>query len=683
MLMPLTQETRSLKLKSPLGEDVLLLIGVKGQEELSRLFRFELELLSTDDNVKATDVVGKNVTFSINLADGSPRFFNGFVSQFGSGEEHEGRRTYRAEVVPWLWFLSQTSDCRIFQNKTVPQIIEQLFGDLSFSDYEINLQQQHPPREYCVQYRESDFDFASRLMEEEGIFYYFRHEDGKHVLVLADHKGAYFDCKENSVDYPTDWGSRSLRDHLTSWVHEFSFRPGRWAQTDYNFTTPSTSLMSQSKTVLKVPGLDKYEVYDYPGTFPDKGVGGALTKLRMEEVESAHDIVQASSLCKTFTPGGRFTIGSHPSSDEEGKSYVVRSINHEAHEIMSYEAGAAAPFEYSNKFTCIPDTVVFRAPRKTTKPVVHGVQTAVVVGPAGEEIYTDEFGRVKVQFHWDREGKKDENSSCWVRVSQIHAGNGFGSMNLPRMGEEVILSFLEGNPDRPIITGRVYHKESMPPYGLPDSKIICGMKSKTYKGSGYNEYCMDDTPGKELIREHGQYDKDSTIEHDLREHVLNNRSRDVSVNETVSIGSNQSISVGADRKVDVGGKQTITVGGNHSESIGANHELTISAQQSTSISSSQKIVVGADRTTSINANDQLNVSSKLTIGAGGDIEISSDSKITLTVGGSSITIEDAKISIKSTTVLIEGDAKVETKAAQIVSQATGNQEITGALVKIN
>ena len=682
--MTLTQETRSLKLKTPLGDDVLLLTGFKGHEELSQLFRFELDLISDDDNVRAPDVVGKNITFSISMADGSPRFFNGFVTQFGAGDERQGRRTYRAEVVPWLWFLSQTADCRIFQNKKVPQIIEQIFGDLGFSDYEPNFQQPHLPREYCVQYRETDFEFISRLMEEEGIFYYFRHEDGKHTLVLADHKGAYYDCEENSVDYPTNTTSQALQDHLTSWVHQFSFRPGRWAQTDYNFTTPSTSLMSQSKTVLKIAGMDKYEIYDYPGSFPDKGAGTALTKLRMEEVESAHDVVQGSAQCKSFTPGGRFTIGSHPSSDEEGKSYVIRSIDHEAEETLAYETGAAISVKYANRFTCNPDSVVFRAPRQTRKPVVHGVQTAVVVGPPGEEIHTDEYGRVKVQFHWDREGKKDENSSCWVRVSQSHGGSGFGAMNIPRMGEEVILSFLEGNPDRPIITGRVYHKESMPPYGLPDAKVICGMKSKTYKGSGYNEYIMDDTPGGELIREHGQYDKDSTIEHDLREHVLNNRSRDVSVNETVSIGSNQSISVGADRSVSVGGKQTITVGANHSESIGANHEQVIAAEQSTSIGSTQKVVVGATRNTSINADDQLNVSGKLTIGAGGDVEISSGSKITLTVGGSSITIEDAKITIKAAaTVTIEGDAKVEVKSAMITSQAMGNHEITGAMVKIN
>jgi type VI secretion system secreted protein VgrG len=388
------------------------------------------------------------------MADNSPRFFNGMVSQFGAGGEHEGRRSYRAEVVPWFWFLSQTTDCRIFQNKSVPEIVEQIFGDLGFSDYELNLQLDHPQGEYFVQYRESDFDFVARLLEEEGIFYYFRHEEDKHVLVLADHKGAYVDCAENTVDFPPSVGGRAMVDHITSWEHQYAFKTGKWAQTDYNFQTPSTSLMSQTKTMLKIPGMDKYESYDYPGRFLDKGRGAAVIKLRMEEIEASHNTVRGASQCKSFTPGGRFNIGVHQSSDEEGKAYVISEIRHEAHEPMGYETGAESGLEYANQFACIPDDVVSRPARRTVRPVVHGVQTAVVVGPPGEEIYPDEFGRVKIQFHWDREGKRDENSSCWVRVSQTHAGPGFGAINIPRIGEEVVVSFLEGDPDRPLITHR-------------------------------------------------------------------------------------------------------------------------------------------------------------------------------------------------------------------------------------
>jgi type VI secretion system secreted protein VgrG len=456
--MVLKQATRSLKVRTPLGEDVLLLTGFSGEEAVSQLFRFELTLISDDNAIPMGDIVGLGVSFSVTMTDGSPRWFHGVVNQFGCGGELEGRRSYRAEVVPWLWFLSQTTDCRIFQNKTVPQIIEQIFADLGFQDFETNLQLEHPTWEYCVQYRETDLEFVSRLIEEEGIFYYFRHEEGKHTLVLADHTGAYFDCQENSVDFPSNVGQRALTDHITSWVHEYSFRSGKCAQTDYNFQTPSTSLMSQSKTVLKLKNMDKFEQYDYPGRFIDKSRGTALLKLRMEEVEAAHNTVRGESQCKSFTPGGRFTIGVHQSSDEEGKAYVITSIRHEAHEPMGYETGAESGLDYGNRFTCLPEEVVARPSRRSAKPIVHGVQTAVVVGPPGEEIYPDKYGRVKVQFHWDREGQQDENSSCWVRVSQTHAGPGFGAINIPRIGEEVIVSFLEGDPDRPIITGRVYHE---------------------------------------------------------------------------------------------------------------------------------------------------------------------------------------------------------------------------------
>jgi type VI secretion system secreted protein VgrG len=283
---------------------------------------------------------------------------------------------------------------------------------------------------------------------------------------------------------------------------------------------------------------------------------------------------------------------------------------------------------------------------------------------------------VKVQFHWDREGKKDENSSCWMRVSQIHAGKGFGAISIPRIGEEVIVSFLEGDPDCPIITGRVYHAENMPPYGLPDSKVISGIKSNSTKGGGgYNEYVMDDTKGKELIREHGQYDKDSTIENDLREHVLNNRSRDVSVDEKVTIGSNQSISVGSNR--------TISVGSNQEVGIGSNQTTTIGSNDTTSIGAKQEIAIGASRSISISANDELTVGGTQKIGVAGPIEISSDASITLTVGASTITIEPASISLKSTKITIEADAAVETKGATITSQAMGINEVKGGTVKLN
>ena len=696
--MPLTQQERMLKLTTPLGEDVLLLTGFTGQEEISRLFRFQLEMISDNNAITAADIVGKNITFSVELSDGSPRFFNGFVNQFAAGDEHEGRRNYRAEVVPWLWFLTQTADCRIFQKKKIGDIIETIFGDLGFSDYKFDLQVSHKEWEYCVQYRETDFNFVSRLMEQEGVSYWFKHDDGKHEMVISDHKGAYYDLTEKEVEYPPNVGGVAITDHITSWEHCYEFRPGKWAQTDYNFKTPSTNLMSNEPSIVSLPGIDKYEIYDYPGEYPDKGAGKTETKLRMEEEEVAHDVVQASSQCKSFSPGGKFKITVHRCSSEEGKSFAVTKIRHSATEPMAYETGGlAVGSDYNNSFTCIPDSVVFRPARITPKPLVSGVQTAVVTGPAGEEIYPDEFGRVKVQFHWDREGKKDENSSCWIRVSQIHAGKSFGGIDIPRIGEEVIVDFLEGDPDRPIIIGRVYHAESMPPYGLPGAKNISGLKSNSsLGGGGYNEYVLDDTKGNELIREHGQFDKDSTIENDLREHVLNDRSRDVTNNETIAIGVDRTETVGSNESLTVGANKTISIGANHSETIGSNMTIsigsmlteTVGINYAETVGAAMELTVGAAMTQTIGAVFALSVGAAMMQSVGGPLSVNVGGSKSLNVGASlsekvaashSISV-GAAYSLKAKTISMVAADKItlKTGGASITMESGGKITIKGS-----
>ena len=666
--MALKQEHRMLQLSTPLGTDELLLTAFQGGEELSRLFRFDLELLSDNNGIKNSDIVGQNVTFRVRQADDSYRPFNGFVSRFVAGDEdREGRRAYRAMVVPWLWFLTRTSDCRIFQNKTVPQILEQIFGDLGFSDYELRLSGNHPQREYCVQYRETDFAFVSRLMEEEGIYYFFRHNQDNHKMVLSDSTSAYEDCAENEVDYPSDFGNVAFEDHITSWEHGYEFRSGKWAQTDYNFTTPSTSLMTNSPSKLDLPGIDQYEHYDYPGGYRQNGDGSPLTDIRMEEEEVEYDIVQATSKCKSFTPAGKFKIRQHRCSSEQGQTFVITSLQHSAQEAQAYETGEAVERDYENSLTCIPDSVTFRPARTTPRPSIHGVHTAVVTGPAGEEIYPDEFGRVKAQFHWDREGQFDENSSCWIRVSQVHAGKGFGAIDLPRIGEEVMVAFEEGDPDRPIIAGRLYHAENMPPFGLPDNKTTSGLKSKTHQGEGYNEIALDDTQGAEELRIHGQYDMNTTVENDQTTTVHNNRTDLVDVDDSETVGAKQTISIGSDQSTTVGNDQTLNVSANRTMDVGADQTTTI----------------GSNRSGSIGANDELTVGGAQNIGVSGAIEISSDTSITLTVGGSTLKIEPASVSIASPTITIEGSAKVEVKGAVITSQASGINEITGATVKLN
>jgi type VI secretion system secreted protein VgrG len=637
--MPMKQASRRLAVQTPLGDDVLVLAAFAGREEISRLFSYQLELISDNNAVSAQQIVGKNVTFSVAMADGSPRHFNGFVSRFAAGDEDLGhRRNYRAEVVPWLWFLTRTSDCRIFQSKSAPDIIKQIFQDLGFSDFKLQLSGKHPQRDYCVQYRETDFNFVSRLMEEEGIFYFFKHEQGKHTLVLADQKSAYVDCTENQVDYPRDPGSRAIEDHITHWEHRYEFRTGKWAQTDYNFETPSTRLMTNESTTVSLPDAKKYEFYDFPGTYAKKDDGSGLTKLRMEEEEVEYDVVQAASNCRSFTPGGKFKIRHHISKSEEGKGYVISAIQHAARE--HFETGEAVGFDYQNSFACIPDSVVFRPPRATPRPMIHGVQPAVVTGPGGEEIYPDKYGRVKVQFFWDREGKHDDKSSCWIRVSQDYAGKQWGNVTIPRIGQEVLVSFLEGDPDRPIITGRVYNAEQMPPYPLPSKKMVSGLKSNsTPGGGGYNEYIFDDTKGNELIREHGQFDKDSTIEHDLREHVLRDRHRDVTRDETTVIGNNQTNTIHANRTETVDKDETITIHGNRTETVDKNETIAIHGGRTENVDKDENITIGGGRTENVSKDESI------TIGGGRTENVGKDESITIGGGRTENVSKDESITI--------------------------------------
>lgn len=334
--MALQQQNRSLHLTTSLGKDVLLLTSFSGTEEMSRLFRYQLELISDDVGIKPQDIVGTAVGWSSELPSGSRRHWNGYVSQLARGDvDDKGRRNYRVEVVPWLWFLTQTSDCKIFQDKKIPDIIGEVLGDFAFADYKPDFQLDHKKWEYCVQYRETDFNFLSRLMEQEGIFYYFKHRDGAHQMVITDHKNGYDSLPESKVDFPVDTGSSAIADHLTSWERRFQYVSGKYAQRDFNFKTPSTDLKVESKTVVDLPDIAKYELYDYPGEYPDKEAGGAETKLRMEAEESRHDVVNGTSLCKTFQVGGTFEVGDHRDTAEQGAKLVITSIHHAASESMA------------------------------------------------------------------------------------------------------------------------------------------------------------------------------------------------------------------------------------------------------------------------------------------------------------------------------------------------------------
>ena len=595
--MAVTQETHRISISTPLGKDVLLLRGFSGSEAISQLFHLDLDLLSENDSIKFPDVVGTNVTLHANTADGTQRHWNGFISRFSQGPQERRLTAYRAQMVPWLWFLTRTADCRIFQNQKVPDIIQKIFTDLKFHDFELRLYGTYTPRDYCVQYRETDFNFVSRLMEEEGICYYFDHQDGKHVLVLADDAPAHKPCPNQPTARYSFYGPGATyqEDLVTEWHCHEEFRTGAWSQTDYNFETPSTSL------AVTVNGNNPYEIYEYPGEHLIRPQGDRLARIRLQEQTAPCIVSHGASMCRNFRSGFLFTLEDHYRRDWN-QSYLITALQHTAAQAGNYEVGAAGGEEmtYRNSFECIPASTPFRPPRVTPEPFVQGCQTAVVVGPGGEEIYTDKYGRVKVQFYWDREGKKNENSSCWIRVSHPWAGQGWGSVAIPRIGQEVIVDFLEGDPDRPIITGRVYNAEQMPPFGMPGGAVVSGVKSNSTKGGGgYNEISLNDTKGTELINIHAQYDQQKKVEHDERVNIGHDRAEEVGNDETITIDHDRTEEVKHDERITIGNDKHelvvrdrfLEVDRNKSESVVANKTISVGGQHDESIGGSMSISV--------------------------------------------------------------------------------------------
>jgi len=605
-----TQATRHIAIETPLGEDVLLLQSFSAHEEVSRLSEFNLDLLSEDYEINFDDIIGQNVTISMELPKGGKRYWNGFINRFVQGVSTSTQfAQYRATMVPWLWFLTRTSDCRIFQEMTVPDIVKQIFNDLGFSDIEDRLSGGYQTCPYCVQYRETDFDFVSRLMEQEGIYYYFIYEQDKCTIVLCDSLSKHDPYENyNKVNFTPDTQSSSQQERINTWTVEQSVQPGKITHTDYNFEKPSTSLMSTEED-QKNHARAGYEIYDYPGDYSEKADGDKYAKVRMEELTRAHEICVGQADSRGMCAGFMFTLSKHTRRDQN-RQYLIVSTDYQAAAEDYETSGGQGPI-CSCSFAAIPSNVQFRPARTTPKPIIQGTQTAMVTGPPGEEIYTDKHGRVKVQFHWDREGAYDENSSCWVRVSQVHAGKGFGGIDIPRVGEEVIVSFMEGDPDRPLITGRVYNAEVMPPFGLPAEKVVSGMKSNsTPGGGGYNEITMDDTAGKENMIIHAQYNQNTTVENDRTTTIVNG-------NDTVKVEAGE-------RSVTVRGDTILTVqAGNRTVSVSAGENNITAAAKSTITSPVVEI-----------GNNIIKISGTvIELSAGGSSIVMDASGVTISTGG--------------------------------------------------
>ncbi len=454
---------------------------------------------------------------TVNLQDGGERKIHGLVRRFAQMGQQEDLTFYSVELVPWLWFLTLSQDCKVFQNKSVLDIVQEVFDGLGYTDYELRCSQTYAPREYCVQYRETHFNFVSRLLEEEGIFYFFEHTQDTHTLVLADLNSTCQPCPaQDAVRMAVEEGPWQDEDVVTSISLESAVHLGKVTLRDYDFTRPSLNLETAAESE------DWEEVYDYPGHYVELDEGARYAQLLLEEGACGGQVVRGASNCRAFVSGHKFTLEEHYRADAN-QEYLLLHVSHRA-EAGDYRSWDTASTEYNNTFVCIPSATPYRPPRRSRKPRIHGSQTAVVVGPAGEEVYTDEYGRIKIQFYWDRLGQRDQNSSLFVRVVSFWAGKGYGSISIPRIGNEVIVDFLEGNPDAPIVTGSVYNAEQAVPFALPGAGIQMGMKSRTSPGGGgSNEITMTDTAGEEKITIHAQYDMGTTVEHDETQTVNNDR----------------------------------------------------------------------------------------------------------------------------------------------------------------
>ncbi len=565
----LTQDNRLIAVETSLGKDHFLLTGFSGQESVSQLFQFDLEMLSDDDAAEHTELVGQNLTFSICPRNGTRSFFNGFISQFSAAEKVEDRaRLYRARIVPWLWFLTRAANSRIFQNQNVVDIAKQIFADHGFNDYVFQLQRSYQPYEYKVQYRETDFNFVSRLLEHEGIFYFFRHENGKHTAVFGDAAIAFAPGELARVSFASiaDW------EHIQGWHHAYEFQTGQWTLTDYDFKKPQADLTAGQPTVIANPIMKKYEFFDYPGQYLTKDAGQGLARTRIEMEEAAYHIVNGVSMVPSLRSGESFTLADHPVPSENGASYALLSIHHDARDTSYFQAENAS--SYTNSFVCLPAKTVFRPPRVTPVPVVHGPQTATIVGPKGEEIHTDEYGRVKVQFRWDRYGKADEKSTIFLRLAQSWAGNKWGAQTLPRIGMEAIVEFLEGDPDKPIVTGCLNNAAMMPPDPLPDNKTRTVFRTQsTPKSSGFNEFSFEDKAGKEQVFLRGERDQDVRIKNDAREWIGNDRHLIVTKSQREKVGSGKHLTITGDQNEKVSGTVSLAAEGDLHQKIDQNAAL--------------------------------------------------------------------------------------------------------------
>jgi len=764
--MAITLANRPFRLTTPLGPDKLLPVEFSGTEEVSKLFEFRLSMLAENaTKIEFDKIIGQKIAVEIDMPGHKTRYFHGICNSFAEGRRDASFTRYKMEIVPQFWLLTRRTQCRIFQQINVPDILKQV---LKGFDVKYELHGKYLERDYCVQYRESDFSFASRLMEEEGIYYYFQHDKNGHTQVIADTPQGHADVP----DFPKaifDEARGGNRDDMrvTDWEKVQELRSGKVTLWDNCFELPQQPLEAQ-KTIheavpvgkvthkLKVADNDKLELYDYPGAYAQRfdGVdpGGGdragdlkkifedntrVAKLRVEQEATESLEIRGTSNCRQFTAGQKFTLERHFNADG---AYVLTGVTHTAKMGADYRTGEGDILSYENQFTCIPVALPFRPSLVMPKPTVAGTQTATVVGPAGEIITCDKYGRVKVQFHWDRHGKKDAKSSCWVRVSQNWGGANWGGMFIPHHGQEVIVDFEEGDPDRPLIIGRVYNAETMPPLELPANK-----SKSAIRDHGGNEIIMEGHGGVQQIKIHSPH-KNTTLTmgaprnppegfsfvtdgnghfyvlENVKWDVDGNHSEDIAGNETITVhghrvhktyitshelvGATKTLTVlGAlnelvvvSRTEETGGFRAIVTGGYKKEhvagwssfSVGVNHSVSVGAMHSVKVGGKMTVNVGGDHGLDVVGDSIHEAGCALTLKGAtvsvhgkNKVYIEDGAEITLKCGSSSIAMKPDSITLTATNITVKGTSDVNVGAdAKLNLNGAAETNMAGGKVDI-
>ncbi|MHC3434058.1 type VI secretion system Vgr family protein [Delftia lacustris] len=691
--------TRRVTIHTPLGDE-LHFRELRGQENISQLFSLDVEMLSESESIDPKALLGKNATIEIETQGGGRRFIDGIVTRFGmQGQDHR-HYAYKARLSPWLWLATRKSDFRIFQNLNVPDIIEQVLGVYGHP-MQRKLTRAYRSWDYCVQYNESDCDFVSRLMEHEGIYYFFEHASGRHTLVLCDDIIASHGALpggESIPFYPPEKAAAGDQENIHAWQLEQEIKPGRHYIDDYDFKKPRAELSHMRRDP---PGHahDGHETYEWPGGYTEYGDGDAYIRVRLKQGLTGHSRVRGQSCHRALATGYTFSLYNYPRGDQN-RQYLITGLSYHLKEnprVSAVAPGAKGSAAEDGSFQryelqAQPTSLAFTPPRTTPKPRTTGPQTAVVVGPAGEEIWTDEYGRIKVQFHWDRLGSKDQNSSCWIRVATNWAGPGFGAISIPRIGHEVVVDFLNGDPDYPIVTGCVYNAANMPPWALPANATQSGIKTRSSKGGAAgagmkngpgdaNAIRFEDKAGAEQLWLHAQKDqltevendedkwvgndrrktidrdetsvihrdRTETVDRDETITVHNNRTERVDHDEKISIGDNRNEDVGIDENISIGKNRSKTIGKTETDKIGQNWHVTVGLLKTQTIGMAYMQNVGGMKMMNIGVNYMENIgvamqthvgmNQSLTVGQERQVKVGSKqstevgSQYSLTVGG--------------------------------------------------